>query len=151
MHCKSIDAPRNLIASLFSPIPPRPQGRFDRTRNVAQWHSGPAHQQKRVPSENLGATGAQNPFFIAPFRDVQVGKDIRISGLLAEACGSRNLNGSYNRQCLCGVAGSHSSPIITQTLRGDRHYKSPNLPRSYNCGRDCSICFLISSARRQSL
>src|SRR5215469_841523 len=33
---------------------------------------------------------------------------------LAEACGSRNHSESSNRPCLCGVADSHISPIITE-------------------------------------
>lgn len=65
--------------------------------------------------------GAKCPI-TARFRGVQVGKGSRISGLLAEACGSRNHSDSSNRPCLCGVATRPLPPIITE------HYG------------DCSCC-----------
>ena len=46
--------------------------------------------------------------------EFQKSKGSRFNGTLAEACGSRNHSDSSNRQCLCGVADSRTSPIIAE-------------------------------------
>ena len=59
---------------------------------------------------------------------------------LAEACGSRNHSESSNRPCLCGVADSRTSPIITEyyCTRGGGIQNSTTLPKPHK-QRRCSL------------